>query len=81
MREATKEDLVVESQTFTDAWNFLKKWYFIDGSDEQWGQLMAEAKELYNKANGNELSKDIALALITYIEKAYLGRESEKETA
>lgn len=81
MREATVQDLKTERQVFTDAWNFLKKWYFIDGSDDQWAQLVAEAKEMHAKTNDNELSKDITLALMGYIEKAYLQREQGKQSA
>lgn len=80
MREATVQDLKKESQVLTDAWTFLKKWYFIDTGD-QWAQLMGEARELYTKADNNELSKDVILAIISYIEKAYLQREQVKQPA
>lgn len=70
MKEATRQDLPIESQIFSDAWSFLKKWYYIDGTEGQWEQLTKEAQQLYDKSKGNKLSKDIVISVVSYIENA-----------
>lgn len=55
-----------------EAWQFHKKFYDNDGSDQAWEQIVNESGEMVRKYEGKlqyNFAKDLILAVISEIEK------------
>ena len=71
---ATIEQLKTESEIFTDAWAFMKKWYNVGGAEEEWAELMNEAKSIHKKHEDNKFCCEVMISVVCHIEKAWKDR-------
>lgn len=73
MRTATAQEINEQQKVMTDAWQFLKKYYWISGNDTEWENLIEESSELQRKYNSS-FSKAIITAVINEIDRSYKKR-------
>lgn len=75
LNEASKEDYKQEMMNFNNAWAFLRKYYMMDGTDEDWEAAVKEASNLYELDN-SEFNKNLILLVIGRIEQVQKERNS-----
>lgn len=77
---ATKEQMKEEFAYFGEAWNFFKKFYKVQESEDYWDSVVADAGEIMRR-HDSPLCKAVVLAIIDELErkrKAGTGKASEE---
>lgn len=78
MKQGTKNDLMLESQIFADAWTFIKT-YMEPESDEDWQIVVDAAKAFPKQYPGKEkFATDLILSVINQIERTNAYMEMQK---
>lgn len=73
MRTATAQEISEQQKIMTEAWQLLKKYYWINENDTEWEKLIEESSRLQRKYNSS-FSKAIIVAIIDEIDRSYKKR-------
>lgn len=73
---ATIKQLKTESEIFTDAWSFMKRWYNVGGTDEEWAELVHDAKCIHNKYEDNKFCCEMMVSVVEHIGRAWQSRNN-----
>lgn len=69
IKKATKQELLRQGETLTQAWEFLKSWYHIPADDGEWNNMLKAANELNQSLGNTPFSKAVILDVIREIEQ------------
>jgi hypothetical protein len=78
LKEASKEDYKREMMNFNNAWAFLRKYYLMDGTEEDWESAVNEASKLY-ESDKSDFNKNLILLVIGRIEQIQKERNACKD--
>lgn len=59
----------IEWNVFSDIWNFLKKYYFVQDDDAFWKNCFEDANALYEKYGNSKFAKDLILTVLDELER------------
>lgn len=67
MASVKKSEIPEIAEFMTKFWNFIKKYWIVEESDEYWAQLIAEADEIA-KRHPDEFCKGQILKYVDYLD-------------
>lgn len=71
MASIQAKEIPEESRFMTDFWNFRKKFYLPESTDEYWQELVNAADDLSQKYGNKKYYRDLIIACCTDIDKRY----------
>ena len=74
---ADNNEMQMEYKMFSDIWKLFKVFYKTSDGEEYWNDLLRDAHEIEDRY-GNDLCKDILLAIIIELERKQIKEREER---